>query len=139
MGRVFIDTNVPMYAAGANHPLVEPARRVIEAAASARIDAVTDVEVFQEILYRYAHIRQQEKGFAIFDHFLRVMMGRVLPVSDHDARAARELAERYPGLGPRDLIHLAVMARHGIEEIVTADAGFDAVGEVRRIDLRAFE
>lgn len=139
MSRVFIDTNIPMYAAGTNHPLVLPARRVIEAAASGRIDAATDVEVFQEILYRYGHIRAQEKGFAIFDHFFRVMMGRILPIADHDVRHARELAEKYTALGPRDLIHLAVMIRHGIEEIITADVGFDAAVEVRRTDPRAFE
>lgn len=138
MSRVFIDTNIPMYAAGAAHPLVEPARRVMAAVASGRIDAVTDAEVFQEILYRYLHIVQREKGFKIFDHFFRIMLGRILPIEDQDVRQARELAERYPPLGPRAPVHLAVMVRHQIEEIVTADAAFDAVAEVRRVDPFTF-
>jgi predicted nucleic acid-binding protein len=57
MSRVFIDTNVdtnvPMYAAGKSHHLKEPCQRVILAIAKGELNAVTDTEVFQEILYRY--------------------------------------------------------------------------------------
>ena len=42
MSRVFIDTNIPMYAAGASHPLREPARQVILAIATSQLDAVTN-------------------------------------------------------------------------------------------------
>ncbi len=138
MSRVFIDTNIPMYAAGASHPLQEPARQVILAIATSQLDAVTDAEVFQEILYRYLHIGEREKGFRVFDHFRRIMMGRILPIEDADMQQARTLAERYPDLSPRDLIHLAVMLRHQMEEIVTTDTGFDPVKEVRRIDPSTF-
>ena len=79
MPPVFIDTNIPMYAAGASHPLKKPSQRVILAIATGEIDAVTDTEVFQEILYRYIHISEREKGFKVFDHFHRIMMGRILP------------------------------------------------------------
>lgn len=134
MSRVFIDTNIPMYAAGVPHPLREPSRRVIMAIATGQLDAVTDAEVFQEILYRYLRMGEQEKGFRIFDYFYRIMLGRILPIEDADVHQARELAERYPALSPRDLIHLAVMLRHQIQEIITTDRGFDSVKEVRRID-----
>ena len=138
MNRVFIASNIPMYAAGAGHPRVEPARRVVTAVAAGEIDAVTDAEVLQEILYRYMHISQTEKGFEVFDLFFRLMAGRILPIEDQDVRQARELAVRYPTLSARDLVHLAVMLRHKIEEIVTADADFDAVAEVRRRDPGTF-
>ncbi len=139
MSRVFVDANIPMYAAGKAHPLVEPARRVIAAVAAGKIDAVTDAEVFQEILYRYLKVHQREKGFEIFDAFHRIMLGQILPIDDLDVSRAREYAEQYPTLGARDLVHLAAMTRHGIEEIITADAHFDAAAEVRRIDPLTFE
>ena len=60
MNRVFIDVNIPMYAAGTPHPLREPSQRVIMAIAIGRLDAVTDAEVLQEILYRYLHIGERE-------------------------------------------------------------------------------
>jgi len=138
MGQVFIDTHIPMYAAGTSHPLREPSRRVILAIATGELDAVTDVEVFQEILYRYIHIGAREKGFQVFDHFHRIMQGRILSVEDADVQKARALAERYPSLSPRDLIHLAVMLRHRIREIITADTGFDTVPEIRRVDPTTF-
>ena len=127
-----------MYAGGSAHPLREPARRVIRAVVSGALDAVTDAEVFQEILYRYRHIGESQKGFEIFDHFYAVMQGRILPIEDVDVRTARELADRHPALSPRDLIHLAVMTRNGIAEIVTADEDFQGVSEVRRIALAGF-
>jgi hypothetical protein len=104
------------------------------AVATGQLDAVTDAEVFQELLYRYLHLQQREKGFLIFDTFYEVMRGRVLPIADVDVERARQLAERYPHLSPRDLLHLAVMLNHGIPDIVTADTDFDAVPDVRRLD-----
>ncbi|MDR7551217.1 MAG: type II toxin-antitoxin system VapC family toxin [Armatimonadota bacterium] len=138
MPPVFVDANIPMYAAGSNHPLVEPARRVVDPVANGAIDAVTDAEVLQELLYRYWHIGRRTAGLQIFDAFTRLMAGRVLPVDEMDVRHARDLADRYSRLSPRDLIHLAIMLRHGIEEIASADAHFDSVPEVRRLDPRAF-
>lgn len=138
MGPVFIDTNVPMYAAGAEHPLRGPCQRVIRAVALGELEAFTDVEVLQEILYRYFHIGQREKGLWVFDHFHRIMLGRILPVEDLDVVRARELAELQPFLEMRDLVHLAVMERHQVREIITADQGFDGVPWVRRVSPQAF-
>lgn len=127
-----------MHAAGTPHPLREPSRQVLRAVAAGEIEALTDAEVLQEILHRYLHIGEREKGFTVFDRFRRIMFGRILPIEDADVQKARELAEKYPALSPRDLIHLAVMLRHGINEIVSADKGFDEVKEVHRIDPTTF-
>lgn len=138
MSQAFIDVNIPMYAAGAAHPLREPAQRVILAIAAGQLAAVTDAEVFQELLYRYLHINEREKGLKIFDYFYRIMLGHILPIAGADVREARELTAGYPSLDPRDLIHLAVMQRHKVQEIITADTGFDTVGAIRRIDPSTF-
>jgi len=61
MSQIFIDVNIPMYAGGSPHPLREPSQQVILAIVAAQLDAVTDAEIFQEILYRYLHIGQREK------------------------------------------------------------------------------
>lgn len=138
MSRVFLDVNVPMYAGGVEHPLRAPSQRIIMAVASDQLDAVTDAEVFQELLYRYLHINQREKGFLIFDAFYELMRGRVLPVADRDLQRARQLAEQYRSLSPRDLLHVAVMLNHGLTEILTADAGFEEVQGLHRLDLKQF-
>jgi predicted nucleic acid-binding protein len=66
------------------------------------------------------------------------MLGRILSIEDADVQQTRDLAEKYSALSPRDLIHLAVMLRHELREIITADEGFDAAAEIRRIDPRSF-
>jgi hypothetical protein len=45
--QIFIDVNIPMYAAGAKHILREPCRKIMKAIASGEVDAVTDAEIFQ--------------------------------------------------------------------------------------------
>ena len=138
MKPVFIDTNIPMYAAGTPHPLRDPCQAIIRAVAEGKLEAVTDAEVLQEILYRYLHLGEREKGLMVFDRFRRIMLGHIFPIDEADVQRAREQAEEYPGLSPRDLIHLAVMLRHGIHEIITADRGFDRVRGIRRIDPAEF-
>ncbi|MDR5695918.1 MAG: PIN domain-containing protein [Armatimonadota bacterium] len=66
------------------------------------------------------------------------MVGRILPIEDADVYQARDLAGRYPYLSPRDLIHLAVMLRHRIRDIITTEEGFNTIKEVRRLDPSRF-
>ncbi|MBM3470038.1 MAG: type II toxin-antitoxin system VapC family toxin [Armatimonadetes bacterium] len=138
MSPVFLDTNVPMYAAGTDHSLRGPCQRVVRAAAEGTLDAVTDVEVFQEILYRYWAIGQRQAGLAVFDSFHRIMLGKILPVEQADIEQARALLAQHAALSPRDAIHLAVMVTRGIREIISADLDFDAVPGVQRIDPTTF-
>ena len=54
--RVFVDSNIPMYVAGRDHPNREPSKRFLERVRSSEIEACTSTEVLQEILYRYASL-----------------------------------------------------------------------------------
>ena len=127
--KVFIDTNIPMYAAGKDHPFKKKCLGILESIARDDINAYTDTEVLQEILYRYFYINQRETGFDIFDLFATIMDGVILPVLHSDIKLARLLAEKEETvkLSPRDLIHLAVMLNNGIRHIVTTDRGFVSI------------
>lgn len=124
--KIFIDTNIPMYAAGKDHPFKDKCYDILESIAREEIEAYTDTEVLQEILYRYFYINQRETGLEIFDLFATIMDGVILPVLHGDIMLARLLAEKDETtmLYPRDLIHLAVMLNNGITRIITADRGF---------------
>jgi predicted nucleic acid-binding protein len=52
---LFVDSNIPMYVAGRDHPLPVAARRP---RARARSDLYTSTEVLQAILYRYAALKR---------------------------------------------------------------------------------
>ncbi len=43
-------------------------------------------------------------------------------------------ASQYAGVSARDLIHVAIMSRIGVDRIVTADQGFDQVRHLQRLD-----
>ena len=52
MSRVFVDSNVFIYASGSPHPLRQPARTAMHAIGSGAVEGVTSVEVLQELLHR---------------------------------------------------------------------------------------
>ncbi len=91
--NVFIDTNIPMYAAGKEHPLKSSCLDILNSIARDKMQAYTDTEVLQEILYRYYYINQRETGFKTFDLFAMIMQGSILPVRHNDIMQARLLAE----------------------------------------------
>lgn len=138
MKRVFIDANVPMYAAGREHPLKAPCLRILEAAATGRVAAVTDAEVLQEILHRYASIGHRDKGAEVAELFLQVVRD-VLPVTREDMVQAISLYRRCPEVQARDAVHAAVMQNNGVMMIITADRHFDRLVGLRRVDPVDFE
>ena len=54
---LFVDANIPFYAAGRPHPLKEPCQQIVALAARHPRAFVTDAEVLQELLHRYVAIR----------------------------------------------------------------------------------
>jgi predicted nucleic acid-binding protein len=133
---VLVDSNVPMYAAGAQHEYREACQQVLARALAGDLNAASDVEVHQEILHRYLSLRLPEKAREVSEDF-EALVPRVLDLSIGDIARARELSVHYPQLPARDLLHVAIMLGHGISSIVSADRHFDAVREVRRLDPRA--
>jgi predicted nucleic acid-binding protein len=134
---LFIDSAVIMYAAGAEHPMREPCRRIIDAVADGRMSGVTSTEVIQEILHRHLSQRRPEIGRAQAQDALD-LFAPVLPISHALMRRLPGLTERYPSLQARDLVHVATCIHEGITEIISPDKAFDQVAEVKRIDPLAF-
>ena len=132
--QILIDANIPVYAAGREHRLKEPASAVLELAAREPAAFITDAEVLQELLHRYRSLKVLDRFRSRFGAFASLMNGRVEPMYASDAERAAELADLYPRLSARDLIHTAIMFRVGCSRIVTADGGFDSVKGIERLD-----
>ena len=129
----FIDTAVLMYAAGTEHPLREPCRRLMLAIRSGALEAVTSVEVIQELLHRFIAIRRPDIGRQLASDAMDTF-APVLPMTHALMRRVPDLAARYPSLDARDLVHAATCIHEGITDIVSPDRAFDVVAELRRID-----
>jgi hypothetical protein len=132
---VFIDTAVLMYAAGSEHPLRAPCQQVLDRIGRGELTATTSTEVVQEIVHRYLAIGRPDLAVVISAGTLD-LFAPVLPVTHALMRRVPRLADRYPDLAARDLIHVATCIHEGIDTIVTTDAAFDAVREIHRIDPR---
>lgn len=128
---VFIDSNVPMYVAGREHPNREPSRRLLAAVQRREIDACTSAEVLQEILYRYSALKRLDLASSVYDLFVKICPV-VFDVTLADTNRARDLLLEQHRLSARDALHAAVMMNHSIEWIATFDVGFDGVAGVRR-------
>ena len=131
---VFIDANVPIYAAGRDHPYKEPCARILRVLADAPQSFVTNSEVLQEIMYRYLASGRWTLGREVVRTFAEAMSGRIEPVHGEDVILATELADRHPGVSARDLVHAAVMQRLGVSRIISADTDFDRLEGIDRLD-----
>jgi predicted nucleic acid-binding protein len=131
---VFVDSNIPMYVAGREHPLREPARRFLAQARGGDFDLCTSTEVLQEILYRYAALNRRDLAGEVYDLFVQVCPV-VLPVTIADTDRARALITSQAHIDVRDAVHAAVMLNHDISTIATFDEGFDRVPGITRLNL----
>jgi predicted nucleic acid-binding protein len=130
-----LDTNVPMYAAGAAHPYRDACQWIMSQTADGLLLAAIDVEVIQEILYRYGALGRYADAVAIATDLL-ALVPNVYPVTPADVQTAVALYQQYAphGVRSRDVIHAAVMLNNGISEIISADSHFDLIVGIRRAD-----
>jgi predicted nucleic acid-binding protein len=129
---ILIDSNIPMYLVGASHPHKSDAQRLLEKLVSERQRLVTDAEVLQEILHRYAAINRRDAIQPAYDALLGVV-DQVLPVDRTAAERAKEIVLGHKQMSARDAVHLAVMEQNGIEQILTFDSGFDGFPGIKRL------
>jgi predicted nucleic acid-binding protein len=129
---IFVDSNIPMYLIGAHHPNKEAARHLVERSIAEDARLVTDAEVLQEILHRYVAIGRREAIEPAF-HALLGFVDEVFPIDLEDVQRARRLVSGGAGLSARDAIHVAVMQRRDVGDVMSFDRAFDAVPGLRRI------
>jgi hypothetical protein len=129
---IFVDANVPMYLVGDDHPHKLDARRTVRRLASERRRLATSSEVFQEMLHRLSSIDRREDVELAFET-LRGLVDEVFAVEEADVFVAKDVLYGHPRLSARDALHVAVMRRNEIAEIVSFDRGFDQVAAVTRL------
>ena len=129
---ILVDANIPMYLVGADHPNKLRAAAIVERAVGDGERLVTDAEVLQEILHRFAAIERPEAIQPAFDVLLAVVE-ETLPIEDVDVMAAKDVLAGGYRVSARDALHVAVMRRHDIESVMSFDRGFDRLPGLRRL------
>ncbi len=122
--RIFIDSNVLLYAVGSDHSWRRACADLVERITLGDVEAHGSVEVIQEFLFH--RMRRAGRALAIrqADRIADVIS---LHAFDESVwRGARNLVETTTIRG-RDAVHAATALAHGFSEIVTVDGAFAAV------------
>jgi hypothetical protein len=109
---IFVDSNVPMYLVRAAHANKTEARRLLEGCFHREERLVTDAEIFQEILHRYAAIQRRDAIQPAFEAVLGVI-DEVFPVELEDIERAKTVLLRNEWLSAR-----AWHERHAAPQLV---------------------
>ncbi|MBX3029644.1 MAG: type II toxin-antitoxin system VapC family toxin [Chloroflexi bacterium] len=130
---IVLDTTVLVYAKGADHPLRDPCRALIDAIGRKAIEASTTPEVIQE----FAHVRARRDGRngAVSD--ARGLVGTLSPLLLVDGTALTlglRIYEETPVLGSFDAVLAAVAIVRSADALVSADHGFAAVKGLTHLD-----
>lgn len=132
MIRAYIDSNVFLYAIGAPHRYRDACRALLESTAARRLRGEVGVEVLQELVHH-----RRRRGDPEATSRGRQAAAICLAVHDltsEDMLVAFGLMDRHPELPTRDALHAAVALQRGMEVVVSADADFDMVLGLRRVD-----
>lgn len=125
----FVDANVIVYSAIPSE-YRDPCLEILEGIARGEAEGRTSTATLEEVWYIELSGRAgnldglTERAYTLFTP--------LLPVTDEAFRLA--LGVNAPPLGPNDRLHVGTCMAHGIEGIVSADAGFRGVRGIRRID-----
>ncbi|MBI5399790.1 type II toxin-antitoxin system VapC family toxin [Candidatus Saganbacteria bacterium] len=133
MKRLFIDTNIFIYAQGLEHKYKQPCQIVMRLVAADEIYGVTNTEVLQEIMYRYDAIGKREIGLQMVDNVLAIIH-EVLAVEKADVLLAAGLLRKHQQLNIRDAFHAATAVRNNLKYILSVDKHFDLLSILQRVD-----
>lgn len=129
---IFIDSNIPMYLIGTEHPHKREALTLLEQWISEKKRLVTNVEVLQEIMHRYCAIHRKEAIQAAFDTVYSIV-DEIFDVTEADILEAKNLLLSYSHISARDALHIGQMKRLKIKSIFSFDTGFDQIPNIQRI------
>ena len=121
----FVDTNVIMYAVGGSHPLRREARHFFEDSLARNKALATSAEVLQELLHAYVPVGRIETLQAALE-LATAAIPTIWSLESEDILHAQGLVETHPGLGARDLIHLACCQRREVTAVKTFDRALAA-------------
>ena len=121
-----------MYLVGADHPHKVDAQRLLEQLIAKEERLVTDAEVLQEILHRYAAIERRDAIQPALDAIVDIV-DEVYAIEASDVERAKTVLAGSRQLSARDALHIAIMERHGVELILSFDSRFDSRPGIMRL------
>jgi uncharacterized protein len=129
-----LDTSVLAYAVGAEHPLREPSRRIVEAIRSGEATATTTAGVIQEFVGIRSRRRSRSDAVA-FGRDFAALLSPLAPVEESDLDLGLRIFERSDRLGSFHAVLAAVAINRDAEALISSDQGFRGVRRLRHVDI----
>jgi len=129
---LFIDSNIFFYAKIMDRKYGQPCAEVIRKIEKVEIAAATSVLIIAELANALRKYGLDDEVKDVVDALFSLEI-TVLQVDSTDMRNAINIFND-SRISPYDCVHIAVMEKAGIEEIISADREFDKLPNIKRID-----
>lgn len=129
---IVLDTTVLVYAKGADHPLRDACRSLIEGIAEGAVQATTTVEVIQE----FVHVRARRRGrgdAARLGLDYAELLSPLLTVTSGDLRRGLDLFRVTDSLDAFDAVLAGAALGAGATALVSADRAFTEVPQLEHV------
>lgn len=133
MRPFLFDTNIFLYAVGADHPYREPCRAILTLAREKSLAGDASIELIHE----FAHLRMRRSGDIRRSLAEAEDVASICRLHDFERRdlgMALQLIRRHQLPDFRDGIFAATALNRGIDVVLSADSGFDVVDSLERVD-----
>lgn len=128
--RVFIDSNIPIFAVGGESPERVSSRRLMRLAAEGTVELHASVELVQEFLFH--RLRRVDRALAVAQ--ARELSGLCVLHAFDAAVLGEAIALVESGeLRGRDAVHAGTALQCGFSEIVSFDTGFGQCARLTRL------
>ena len=133
----YLDANIFIYANNISESYFKACSKILKEVSSGKIKAVTSTEAIQEIIFYSQKFSTIDFGVLISQKVLEIVP-EIIPIDLDTIHHYLELVSLHPKLDSRDNLHVATCLKNGLTTIISADAGFDKIKEIKRVDPKEF-
>lgn len=133
--KVYVDSNIFIYAATNIETEGERARALLEKIKNGDMQGVTSLLALDEVLWALQKATGKKVAHMVVSTLL-IFPNLILVDVTRSILAETLHIYEHHNLHPRDALHLATMQLKGIKTILSSDPDFDRIPTVKRIGLR---
>jgi predicted nucleic acid-binding protein len=133
---VYIDSNVFFYAKILDRQYGEACAEILRKIENGEVEAATSTLVIVELANALRKYGLADEVKDVVDAIFSLDMS-VFEVDSLDVRTAAHVYDEFR-ISPYDCVHVAIMKKASIAEIISADKDFDKITWIKRLDPKNF-
>lgn len=134
---VYIDSNVFFYAKILDRQYGRACAQILSKIEKGELEATTSTLVIVELANALCKYGLADEVKDVVDAIFSLDIS-VFDVDSLDVRNAARIYDKFR-ISPYDCVHVALMKKAGVSEIISADKDFDKITWIRRLDPKIFD